>query len=267
MPTEILARLQLNQPSPEYEFGRRTEPISCKKTEPMSWKNFDLATWKILDRVRMMEPEDSTAKDLQDAAGLSRSAALKRCHELSDEGILVKRIKPGTENRSYPPYIFSMSPDVREEVIAFLESDIVQERLLKEKSITDDTNNLQELNQSEPAKTDLQQDSESAENQASLSTEAFLKKPADNSHSLSKSLETHHDEDTQHDIVNLSSILKKMAQEIARLKERVNQLEQRAEESSLLQTDENTDLKSVLKILENPQHKKEKQNYIEREKH
>ncbi|WP_157951125.1 hypothetical protein [Cyanothece sp. BG0011] len=205
--------------------------------------------WKMIEKVVNQEPVPLTAKELAEVSGLSRSATLKRAHELAQMGIFDKSNKPGTENRLYPPYIFSLAEKYKSEIIADLnkgqhslsshDRDLVSQEI-KEKELS----NLEEDRHLTEKERPLNEpSSEASFDQASKSI-------SDDEYIQTSSLQ-------EQDLKNLNSsekhiglILQKMAQEIASLRNRVTQLEKQLEDTKPSQISDTVDFDEVLSILE-----------------
>jgi predicted transcriptional regulator len=215
---------------------------------------------------KLLQEESVEAKDLEDVSGLSRSAALKRAAELVQKGVVQRSIKPGTQNRHKPPYIFSLYPEVKSQLAAWLqEKGFEWHDQLKQDEIKESGQDLQ-LNkvQLSPIKKESHQldfsdelVKEERENPVVMSsvkthgtsgqvprTEQLL----DNAAEQKQEARSKFDEESQSLEKQIGIILTKMAKEIEALRNRVAYLEQKLEQKT--QDTHSIDFGQVLSILE-----------------
>jgi hypothetical protein len=222
---------------------------------------------------KLLQEEFVEAKDLEDVSGLSRSAALKRAAELVEKRVVHRRIKPGTENRHKPPYIFSLYPEVKSQLAALLqEKGFEWHDQLKQGEIKESGQDLQVNKvQLSPTKQESQQldfsdelVKEERENPVVMSsvktngtsgqvprTEQLL----DNAAEQKQEARSKFDEESQSLEKQIGIILTKMAKEIEALRNRVAYLEQKLEQKT--QDTHSIDFGQVLSILERNQNDKD----------
>lgn len=226
---------------------------------------------------KLLKEEFVEAKDLAEVSGLSRSAALNRADDLVQKGVVHRSIKPGTENRHKPPYRFSLYPDVRSQLAAWLkEKGFEWQNQLKQDEIKESGQDLQ-LNevQLSPTKQESQQldfsdeiVKEELESPVVVSsietndtsgqvprTEKLLNHAAERKQeSTSKFDEESQSLENRIGIV-LTKMATKMAKEIEALRNRVAYLEQKLEQNT--EDTDSFDFGQVLSILERKQNDKD----------
>lgn len=226
---------------------------------------------------KLLKEEFVEAKDLAEVSGLSRSAALNRADDLVQKGVVHRSIKPGTENRHKPPYRFSLYPDVRSQLAAWLkEKGFEWQDQLKQDEIKESGQDLQ-LNevQLSPTKQESQQldfsdeiVKEELESPVVVSsietndtsgqvprTEKLLNHAAERKQeSTSKFDEESQSLENRIGIV-LTKMATKMAKEIEALRNRVAYLEQKLEQNT--EDTDSFDFGQVLSILERKQNDKD----------
>lgn len=250
--------VQLRRMSQEYDM-KAFDSTSTSNFDP---SELDRSHWKIIYHINEMQPL-AEAKHLEHATGLSRSAALKYAHELCDKGILTKAIKPGTENRSYPPYVFSLSPELRPKIVEFLNNPFVQQEIL---NLVDDSSpqqtNIELSGNTETGDYQNLSSSTSVQEQTDqhLATQDLV---VDGTSPIQTTQSSQQEEDIrdlatakpspQNTDLDIGLVLKKMAEEIVLLKNRVAELEKKLEASKTPQSATNVDFEQVLSILETKQ--------------
>lgn len=81
------------------------------------FSDLDEADFRILKIALEASPDWVESKDFDDRTGLSsRSANLSRASKLAERGLIVSQIKPGTENRNKPPYVYSIVSEYKEAI-------------------------------------------------------------------------------------------------------------------------------------------------------
>lgn len=206
--------------------------------------------WKMIKKVVNQEPVPLTAKELAEVSGLSRSATLKRAHELAQMGIFDKSNKPGTENRLYPPYIFSLAEKHKSEIVAYLnkgqhslhshDSNLMSEDI-KEKELS----NFEE----DTYQTQQQQDKPLNQPNSEANFDKASKSISDDD-SIQASVQEQGLKHLESSEKHIGLVLQKMAQEIASLRNRVTQLEQQLEDTKPSQISDTVDFDQVLSILD-----------------
>lgn len=240
------------------------QPLMFQETPPTTTSSnqipwhfqLDEHHWNMIKKVVGQEPVPLTAKELEEASGLSRSATLKRADDLVQMEIFDKRIKPGTEKRNYPPYIFSLAEKHKSEIVTYVNKRInslnsddsepiskqAEEKELSQSNLSnfEENTHLTEQEQEKPLN---QPSSEASFDQAteSISDDDSVEPPSEQEHDL-KNL----DSSEKH----IGLILQKMAQEIASLRNRVTQLEKQLEDTKPSQINDTVDFDQVLSILE-----------------
>jgi hypothetical protein len=221
---------------------------------------------------KLLKEEFVEAKDLEDVSGLSRSAALKRAADLVEKRVVYRRIKPGTENRHKPPYIFSLYPEVRSQLAAWLQEKGVEWDELKQDEINESGQDLQ-LNEVElsPTKQESQQldfSNESVKEElgnpivvSSVETNDTsgqvprTQELLDNAAERKQEATSKFDRETQSLDTRIGIVLTKMAKEIEALRNRVASLERKLEQKT--QNTDSFDFGQVLSILEPKQNDKD----------
>jgi len=222
---------------------------------------------------KLLQKEFVEAKDLADVSGLSRSAALNRADDLVQKGVVHRSVKPGTENRHKPPYLFSLYPDVRSQLAAWLqEKGFEWHNQLKQDEIKDSGQDLP-LNevQLSPTKQESQQldfsgeivKKELANPVVVFSVETNgtseqlprTEKLLDNAIELKQEATSKLDQETQSLDKRIGIVLTKMAKEIEALRNRVAYLEQKLEQNT--EDTDSFDFGQVLSILERKQNDKD----------
>jgi hypothetical protein len=221
---------------------------------------------------KLLHEEFVEAKDLADVSGLSRSAALKRAAELVDKRLVDRRIKPGTENRHKPPFIFSLYPEVRSQLAAWLQEKGVEWDELKQDEIKESGQDLQ-LNevQLSPTKQESQQLDfsnelvkeelgnpivvSSVETNDTSGQVPRTQELLDNAAERKQEATSKFDQETQSLDKRIGIVLTKMAKEIEALRNRVDSLERKLEQKT--QNTDSFDFGQVLSILEPKQNDKD----------
>jgi len=222
---------------------------------------------------KLLQEEFVEAKDLADVSGLSRSAALNRADDLVQKGVVHRSIKPGTENRHKPPYLFSLYPEVRSQLAAWLqEKGFEWHNQLKQDEIKESGQDLP-LNevQLSPTKQESQQldfsgeivKEELANPVVVFSVETNgtseqlprTEKLLDNAIELKQEATSKLDQETQSLDKRIGIVLTKMAKEIEALRNRVAYLEQKLEQNT--EDTDSFDFGQVLSILERKQNDKD----------
>jgi hypothetical protein len=222
---------------------------------------------------KLLQEEFVEAKDLEDVSGLSRSAALKRAAELVEKKVVHRRIKPGTENRHKPPYIFFLYPEVRSQLAAWLqEKGFEWHDQLKQGEIKESGQDLQ-LNkvQLSPIKKESHQLNfsdelvkeelgnpivvSSVETNDTSGQVPRTQELLDNAAERKQEATSKFDQETQSLDKRIGIVLTKMAKEIEALRNRVASLERKLEQKT--QNTDSFDFGQVLSILEPKQNDKD----------
>jgi hypothetical protein len=221
---------------------------------------------------KLLKEEFVEAKDLEDVSGLSRSAALKRAAELVEKRVVYRRIKPGTENRHKPPYIFSLYPEVRSQLAAWLQEKGVEWDELKQDEIKESGQDLQLKEvQLSPTKQESQQLDfsndlvkeelgnpivvSSVETNETSGQVPRTQELLDNAAERKQEATSKFDQETQSLDKRIGIVLTKMAKEIEALRNRVGSLERKLEQKT--QNTDSFDFGQVLSILEPKQNDKD----------
>lgn len=201
---------------------------------------------------RLLQQNFAEAKDLEEASGLSRSAALNRADKLVDSGVVDRQIKPGTENRHKPPYIFSLLPEFKKYFAALLKEGNTENEF--------EMSNHQVFEASEMEAFGKKQESKQldfSENTQKLNTDIDLKQDR-LQHPVSQQeyqkVETLEDNSSSLE-KRIGKILTEMAKEIATLRSRVADLEEKLEQNP--QNTDQFDFDNILNILDNSQNGKD----------
>lgn len=250
-------------------------------TQASKRMNLDSIFWEINTSkqsknmiTKLLQEEFVEAKDLAEVSGLSRSAALNRADDLVQKGVIRRTIKPGTENRHKPPYIFFLEPEVRSQLVEWLEKKGVewQDHLIKQDEIKESGQDLQpnevqlSPTKQEPQQLDFSDEilKEEVENRvvvSSLETKATsgqvprTEKLLDNAAERKQEATSKIDEESLSLQKQIGVVLTKMAKEIEALRYRVAYLEQKLEQKT--QDTDSFDFAQVLSILERKQNDKD----------
>jgi predicted transcriptional regulator len=236
---------------------------------------FEIATSESYKRMirKLLQEEFVEAKDLEDASGLSRSAALNRAEKLVEKGVVHRRIKPGTENRHKPPYIFSLEPEVKAQLSALIQEKGTERKdQLKQEEIEESSQDLQldELQLSpieqEPQQLDFSNEIvkeelvnsvvvPSVETNATSGQVPIAEQLLDNAAERKQEVTSKFDEESQSLEKRVGIVLTQMAKEIAALRNRVVYLERKLEQKT--QDTDSFDFGQVLSILEPKQNGKD----------
>lgn len=236
---------------------------------------FEIATSESYKRMiaKLLQEQFVEAKDLEDASGLSRSAALNRAEKLVEKGVVHRRIKPGTENRHKPPYIFSLEPEVKAQLSALIQEKGAERKdQLKQDEIEKSTQDLHldELQLSpteqEPQQIDFSKEivkeelgnsvvMPSAETNSNSGQVTVAEQLLDNTAARKLEATSKFDEESQSLEKRVGIVLTQMAKEIAALRNRVAYLEGRLEQKT--HNTDSFDFGQVLSILEPKQNGKD----------
>lgn len=259
---------QIEQPYLNSQASKRM------KVEPSLF--WDITTSELYKNMiaKLLKEEYVEAKDLEEVSGLSRSAALKRAGELVEKGVVHRSIKPGTENRHKPPYIFFLYPEVRSQLAAWLqEKGFEWHDQLKQGEIKESGQDLQLINkvQLSPIKKEshqldfsdelVKEERENPVVMSSVKTNGTsgqvprTEKLLDNATELKQEVTSKLDEESQSLDKRIGIVLTKMAKEIEALRNRVASLERKLEQKT--QNTDSFDFGQVLSILEPKQNDKD----------
>ncbi|MEG4323367.1 MULTISPECIES: hypothetical protein [unclassified Microcoleus] len=184
-----------------------------------------------------------------------------------------RRVKPGTENRHKPPYIFSLDPDFRSQVAALLqEKGVERQEQPKQDQIEDGSQDLP-LDHLQLSSTDQQSQQLGFSNEivkeelgnpvavSSVETNGTsvpvprAEQLLDNATEQKQETTSKSDEESQSLDKRIGIVLTKMAKEIEALRNRVAYLERKLEQNT--QNTDGFDFGQVLSILEPKQNDKD----------
>ena len=255
-----------------YDHSQRYPDSQASRRTKLNWIFLALKQDKNLIE-RLLQEESVEAKYLADASELSRSAVLNRLDKLVEKGLVHRRVKPGTENRHKPPYIFSLDPDFRSQVAALLqEKGVERQEQPKQDQIEDGSQDLQ-LDQLKLSSTDQQSQQLGFSNEivkeelgnrvavSSVETNGTsvpvprAEQLLDNATEQKQDTTSKFDEETQSLDKRIGIVLTKMAKEIEALRNRVASLERKLEQKT--QNTDGVDFDQILGILERKQNDKD----------
>lgn len=179
--------------------------------------------WKIIKK--LLQVNFAEARDLEEASGLSRSAALNRADKLVEAGIVARQIKPGTENRHKPPYIFSLHSKARKLLRAMLKDQNAENELKTSKHQVFEVSAIEAFrNKQESEQLDSPEDAQKPEVTTNLGQD-------DSNNRVSQQLQQETLSALKEHNSSLEIVLTEMAKEIVALRNRVADLERKFEQN------------------------------------